>query len=316
VRRTVEGEAGPEAVWGVSVVRGGVTRLARGLWFGQVEDFLRRAVCSHVVWDVAQDSASANKGSLRGRPIPPWLSTGLAEMMDLEDRLDLFKATGSAVSEERSYALDALFRHTGEFDEDARRAVFHQQAGTVVDFLVHADRGRGRARLRSAIENLWHKSSFTMSVRWEYRDLFPTLEAMQSAWEAYVLERPTRMLTEERLALDVTDALLEEILAVEIPVIDPKTIELAVLETDFEGLAEHKNREVVQRICGEKAEALLQLTLRSAQEFKPAIESYTRALNAIRAGHTKRFRREFKRARRAHEAVRRLPYFSKDEEGR
>jgi hypothetical protein len=59
---------------------------------------------------------------------------------------------------------------------------------------------------------------------------------------------------------------------------------------------------------------LLQLALRSAPEFKPALEGYVRALNAIRDGKRRTFRRWYKRAQRAHEAVRKLPYFAAGEE--
>jgi hypothetical protein len=171
----------------------------------------------------------------------------------------------------------------------------------------------GKDRLRLSLENLWRKSGYTLSLRWEYRDLFGSLDEMAEAWAAYVRERPSRMLSEERLTLAETDALLEPILKVEIPVIAPDTIEQSVVETDFAGLAKHENRPVVDRLCREKSEQLLQLALRSAQEFKPALEAYALALNAIRDGKHGRFRRYYARAQREHEAVRRLPYFAKGE---
>jgi hypothetical protein len=311
-RRTVEGEEGPETVWHVSVARGGVVRATRGLGYGQVEDFLRSAVCFHVVRDVAQASADAHGGTLRGRAVPFWLSAGFAELMEPQQRLDLFRNTATAIRDRRSFLLDDVFEHTGLFESPDQRAIFLQQAATVVDFLLSAKQGPDR--LRRALENLWRRSTFTFSLRWEYRDLFPSLEPMAAAWEEYVRERPSRILSEERLTLAQTEALLQRVLQVDIPVIAKDTIEQSVVHTDFEGLAKHDNRLVARRICKDKATQLLQLLLRSAPEFKPALEAYARALNAIRDGRTRRFHREFKGARREHEAVRRLPYFTEPEE--
>jgi hypothetical protein len=101
---------------------------------------------------------------------------------------------------------------------------------------------------------------------------------------------------------------------VTIPVIDPETVETSELVTDFEGLSEHDNRAVAARIANEKAVQLLQLTLRSAPEFKPALEAYARALTAIRDGERRRFKHWYKRAEREHAAVRKLPYFATGEE--
>ena len=310
--RRIQTEEGPETVWDVRVERGGVARTARGLWFGQVDDFLRLAVCYHVVRNVAQASAAAHNGTLRDRPIPFWLYAGLAELLEPEQRLDLFRNTADAIDEKRSFLLEDLFEHEGGFETEDQRAIYLQQAATVTDFLLGSK--RGPTRLRQSLENLWRRSSFTFSLRWEYRDLFPTLEAMEPAWETYVRERPLRMLSEERLTLAQTDALLEELLTVEIPVIDPETIEQSVERTDLVGLSTHENRRVVQRICNEKAALLLQIALRSAPEFNPVIEAYTRALNAIRDNKRRAFRQWYKRARRAHEAVRKLPYFTEGEE--
>ncbi len=308
VPRSVAGVDGPETVWDVGVSRGGTARTARGLWYGQVEDFLRLAVCYHVVRDIAAASAAAHKGNLRDRPIPFWLYAGLAELMEPEQRLDLFRNTATAIKERRSYVLDDLLRHSGRFDSDEQRAIYVQQAATVVDFLLGVR--RGPERLRRSLENLWRRSSFAFSLRWEYRDLFPSLEAMAPSWEQYVHERPLRMFSQQRMTLAQTEALLERLLEVEIPVIAEDTIEQSVVRTDFAGLSKHENRRVVQKICNEKAAQLLQIALRSAPEFKPALEAYARALNAIRDGRTGSFRRWYKRAQRRHAAVRELPYFT------
>jgi len=311
-RHTVPGDEGPETVWHVSVGRGGVVRATRDLGYGQIEDFLRSAVCFHVVRDIAQTSADAHGGTLRGRPIPFWLPAGLAELMVPEQRLDLFRNTATAIRDRRSFLLDDLFEHTGLFESPDQRAIFLQQAATVVDFLLSAKQGPDR--LRHALEDLWRRSSFTFSLRWEYRDLFSSLDPMAAAWEEYVRERPSRILSEEHLTLAQTEALLQRVLQVDIPVIARDTIEQSVIHTDLEGLAAHENRIVVQQICKDKAAQLLQLALRSAPAFTPALEAYTRALNAIRDRRTRRFRREYKRARREHDAVRRLPYFTEPEE--
>ena len=308
MRRTVEGETGPETVWDVEVSRGGAVQMQRGLLYGQVEDFLRLAVCAHVVRQIALDSAAAHDGSLRGRPIPFWLYAGLAELIVEEQRLDLFLNTAKAIKDKRSYVLEDLFEHPGRFESGDQRAIFCQQAGTVVHFLLNVKRGRDRLCL--SLEDLWRKSSYMLSLRWEYRDLFASLEPMAAAWEAYVHERPSRMLSEQRLTLAETEALLQLVLKVDIPVIAEDTIEQSIVETDFAGLSEHENRRVVDRICREKAEQLLQLSLRSAQEFKPALEAYALALNAIRDRKGGRFRKYLKLAEREHEAVRRLPYFT------
>jgi hypothetical protein len=310
-KRTVEGDAGAQTVWAVGVRHGGVTNAARGLWFGEVEEYLKRAVCYYALRDVAQTAAAAHQGDLRERPIPFWLPMGLAEIVEQEQRLELYENTAQAIGEKRSFLLGDLFEHDGRFDEQAQRAVFLQEAATVVEFLL--GQKEGPTRLRGALEHLWERSGFTFSLRWEYRDLYPTLEAMGAAWEAYVRERPLHMLGEARLTLAQTEAALVELLRVEIPVIGAETIEQSVLETDFEGLSKHENRAVVQHICAEKSAALLQLALRSAPEFKPALEAYVRALNAIRDGKRRTFRRWYTRAQREHEAVRRLPYLTGDE---
>jgi hypothetical protein len=190
-----------------------------------------------VVRDVAETSAAAHGATLRDRPIPFWLSAGLAQLLEPEQRLDLFRNTAAAIDEKRSFLLEDLFKHDGRFESDDERAIFLQQAATVADFLLGAK--NGPTRMRRALENLWHRSSFTFSLRWEYRDLFPTLEAMGPAWEAYVRERPLYMLSEERLTLAQTDAQLEVILHVEIPVIAEETIEESVVETNFVGLSTH-----------------------------------------------------------------------------
>jgi hypothetical protein len=310
--RRIQTAEGPETVWDVSVERGGIARAERDLWFGQVDDFLRLAVCYHVVREVAEASAAAHNGTLRDRPIPFWLYAGLAELLEPEQRLDLFRNTAEAIDEKRSFLLADLFEHDDRFESVDQRAIFLQQAATVTDFLLGSK--RGPTRLRQALENLWRRSSFTFSLRWEYRDLFRTLEAMEPAWEAYVRERPLHILSEERLTLAQTDALLEEVLKVDIPVIDAETIAESVVHTDLVGLSEHENRRVVQQICNEKAAMLMQISLRSAAEFNPVLDAYMRALNAIRDNKRRAFRRWYKRAQRAHEAVRKLPYFTKGEE--
>ncbi|MBN1918874.1 MAG: hypothetical protein JW889_13290 [Verrucomicrobia bacterium] len=315
--RTVEGPNGPETVWDAGVSRKDVTRAATGLWFGQVEEFLELAVTYHVLRDIAEVSAAANGGTLEGRPIPFWLTAGLAQLLDTEHRLELFRTTATAIEEKRSFLLKDLFEHDGE-SADARgapdveqRAIFLQQSATVVDFLLGSK--RGAQRLLTSLQQLHRRSGFTFSLRWEYRDLYPTLDAMQAAWEQYVHERPLHVLSEGRFSLAQTEARLEEILRVTIPVIDPETIETSEVVTDFEGLSTHKNRPVAVRIANEKAEQVLQLTLRSASEFKPALEAYARALTAIRDGERGSFKRWYKRAGREHEAVRRLPYFTTGE---
>jgi len=308
VRRTVEGADGPQTVWDVSVGRGGVARTARGLWYDDVEGFVEFAVCFHTLRRIAQDSAAAHGGDLQGRPIPFWLTAGLAELMAPEQRFELFQNTGAALDEHRSYLLTDLFAHTGQFESHEQRGIYVQQAATVVDFFL--GQKQGPDRLCRSLANLWSKSSFTLSLRWEYRDLFSSTEAMTAAWETYVRERPSRIVGEARLTLAETEALLQLILDVEIPVIAEDTIEQSVVQTDFVGLSKHENRRVVQRICNEKTLQLVQVTLRSAPEFKPALEAYARALNAIRDGRRRRFRHWYKIARREHEAVRKLPYFT------
>jgi hypothetical protein len=316
--RTVQGADGPETVWDAGVSRNNVVRAANGLWFGQVEDFLALAVTYHVVLDMAATSASANGGTLEGRSIPFWLTAGLAQLLDPEQRLDFFRTTEAAIQEKRSFLLEDMFEHDGRFvDADGaldaeQRAIFLQQSATVVDFLLGSK--RGTERLRSSLQELYRRSGFTFSLRWEYRDLYPTLDEMQAAWEQYVHERPLHVLSEERFTLAQTEAKLDDILRVTIPVIDPETVETSELVTDFEGLSEHDNRAVAARIANEKAVQLLQLTLRSAPEFKPALEAYARALTAIRDGERRRFKHWYKRAEREHAAVRKLPYFTTGEE--
>jgi len=311
-RRTVEGQDEPETVWDVGIGRGGQALTRTGLWYGQIEDFLRLGVCYGVLWQAAQDSAVTHKGSLRGRPLPFWLYAGLAGLMQPKERLDLYLNTTTAIKDQRSYLLADLFAHTGRFADDEQRAIFHQQAATVVDFLLSVR--NGRTRMRQSLENLWRKSTYTLSLRWEYRDLFSTIEPMQAAWQQYVFDRPARMLSEQRLTLVETDAILETLLAVDIPVIAKDTIEQSVVHTDLHGLSKHDNPAVVGRLCKERVEALLQLAPRSAPEFKPAIEGYIKAINAIRAGSNRKFRHEYKRAQRAHKAVRALPYFTHSQE--
>ncbi len=311
-KRTVEGEEGPESLWQVSVSRGGVTKSAENLWFGQIEAALRRAVCYHVLWEIAQSSATRHGATLRGRSVPFWLYAGLAESLETSGRLDLYVNTGAAIDEKRSFLLEDLFAHDATFESDEQRGVFLQQAVTVVDFLLDAT--RGPERVRHSIEHLWRRSGFTFSLRWEFGDLFPTLETMAAEWEQYVRDRPSHMLTEQRLTLAETDAALAEILVVKIPVIDDETIEQSTLETDLDGLSTHENRQVVQTICAAKRVELFELMLRSAPEFKPALEAYSRSLDAILAGRRRRFRRWYKRAQREHAAVRALPYFGTGEE--
>ena len=321
-KRAVEGSEGPGTVWDAGVSRNNEVRAANGLWFDQVEDFLQMAVTYHVVRDIAAASASANGGTLEGRSIPFWLTAGLAQLIDSEQRLDLFRTTETAIEEKRSFLLADLFEHDDRFGADEasgdgasdveERAIFLQQSATVVDFLLGSK--RGSERLRASVQELYRRSSFTFSLRWEYRDLYPSLDAMQAAWEQYVRERPLHVLSEERLMLAQTEAALDEILRVTIPVIDPETVETSEVVTDFDGLSKHKNRPVAVRIANGKAEQLLQLVLRSAPEFKPALEAYARSLGAIRDGGRGSFKRWYKRAQREHEAVRKLPYFTAGEE--
>lgn len=336
-KRAVAGPEGPGTVWDVGVSRNNEVRAANGLWFDQVEDFLEMAVTYHVVRDIAAASAAANGGTLEGRSIPFWLTAGLAQLIDSEQRLDLFRTTETAIEEKRSFLLADLFEHDDRFGADEasgdgapadetsgdetsgdgtpdveERAIFLQQSATVVDFLLGSK--RGSERLRASVQELYRRSSFTFSLRWEYRDLYPSLDAMQAAWEQYVHERPLHVLSEERLTLAQTEAALDEILRVTIPVIDPETVETSEVVTDFDGLSKHKNRPVAVRIANEKAEQLLQLVLRSAAEFKPALEAYARSLGAIRDGQRGSFKRWYKRAQREHEAVRKLPYFTAGEE--
>jgi hypothetical protein len=306
-KRTVKGDDGPESLWQVSVSRGGITKSAQDLWYDQVETALRRAVCYHVLRDIAVSSAASHNATLRGRSVPFWLYAGLAESLELDGRLDLYVNTATAIDQKRSFLLEDLFAHDGTFETAEQRGIFLQQAVTVVEFLLAAK--RGPERVRHALEHLWRRSSFTFSLRWEFGDLFPTLEMMANAWEQYVRERPSHMITEQQLTLAETDAALAEILAVRIPVIDDETIEQSTIEADFDGLSRHQNRQVVQRICAAKQVELFELALRSAPEFKPALEAYDRALKAIGAGHRRRFRRWYKRAQRKHEGVRALPYF-------
>jgi len=311
-KRTVEGDEGPESLWQVSVSRGGVTKSADDLWFGQVEPALRQAVCYHVLRDIAESEATKHGATLRGRSVPFWLYAGLAESLEPGGRLDVYVHTAAVIDEKRSFLIEDLFAHDGTFESDEQRGIFLQQAVTVVEFLLDAK--RGPERVRHALEHLWRRSSFAFSLRCEFGDLFPTIEAMAAAWEKYVRDRPAHMLTEQRLTLAATDAALAEILAVKIPVIDNETIEQSTLETDLDGLSTHENRRVVQSICAQKHVQLFELTLRSAPEFKPALEAYARSLDEIAAGRRRQFRRWYRQAQREHATVRALPYFGTGEE--
>jgi hypothetical protein len=316
-KRTVETADGEGTVWDAGVSRHDVARTARGIWFGQIDEFIRVAITYHVVRDIAEAAASANGGSLQGRPIPFWFYAGLAQLLNAEQRLDYYRTTAKAIEDKRSYLLEDLFAHNGWPGDEAdpadaeQRAIFLQQSATVVDFLLGSK--RGSERLRGALQNLYRRSGFMLSLRLEFEDLYPSLDKMQTAWETYVHERPLHALGEVRLTLAETDALLEEILTVTIPVIDDETIEQSEIVTDFNGLSLHENRAVVNHICNEKAERLLQVTLRSAPEFKPALEAYSKALTAIRDGHRRSFKRWFRRAQEQHEAVHELPYFTSGE---
>ncbi len=296
-----------EKLWMLRLIKEGEVKTEANLFQNKIDDALLFQVAYFSIKDIAQRGAADNRAFLAGKEIAFWLLAGVVENV-LPDNKPLFHDfIEKALKNENYFHLNQLFQFTGPFKTEKEKELFYRQSGSFLNYLLTLP--DGREKVRRAIQNLWSKSNFTFSLRWEFRDVFSSVDDMEKKWVDFASQRSKRFIRLGTLTLAETKERLDTILVVEIPVMDRETIEQEIVTTDFGGLMKQRDRMTVALICRRKIVELTKLMLRSKKEYHPIIQKYIESLQAIVQKKRGSFRFHFRKAEKLRKKLEKLPYF-------